>query len=619
MCAITGIYAYSSSAPNPNKRELRAMRDHMAVRGPDGKGEWYSKDQRIIFGHRRLAIIDLSDRAAQPMRSADGCYVITFNGEIYNYRALRQQLEAEGCLFYTQSDTEVLLQLYAREGADMVRRLRGMFALAIWDEKKQSLLLARDAYGIKPLYYSDDGCTLRFASQVKALLAGGGISREPEPAGLAGFYLFGSVPEPWTLYRDVYALPAGHILQVNSQGVQIPKPWFSLSETWRCAEEQRLSAGEAELRKITREALLDSVRLHLVADVPVGAFLSAGVDSSALVGLMKEVGQQDIQTVTLAFDEFKGSRDDEVPLATNVARYYGVHHTVRRVTETEFQQDLPKIMQAMDQPSIDGINTWFVSKAAKELGLKVAISGLGGDELFGGYSSFQELPRWVNQLARLDRIPYACSTLSLAMDILYRTSLRHLKVINDRPKLRGFFRYGTVYPGAYLLRRAIYLPEELATLDNHSMLQQGLEKLNPLQWIESALHPVPHTSFGKVAAMEACLYMRNQLLRDTDWASMAHSLEVRVPLVDVELLRSIAPLMVNQRDFSGKRLLSEAPNPKLPHEVTHRPKTGFSTPIARWLLRSEIWMDRQKTTKWEEIGGLWARTWVGWVAREASP
>ena len=319
MCGIAAIFAYHQAALPVARAELRAIRDQMALRGPDGSGEWLSPDARIGLAHRRLAIIDLSDRAAQPMASADGQLVISFNGEIYNYRELRRELEAAGCLMRTESDTEVLLHLYQREGAAMLTRLRGMFAIALWDSRHQGMLLARDPFGIKPLYYADDGWTLRAASQVKALLTSSAVSRAPEPAGLAGFYLTGSVPEPFTLYQEVRSVPAGCSQWVDASGPQPPQAYFSPAQVWADAGQAARCPDDA-LQATVRAALIDSVAHHLVADVPVGAFLSAGIDSGALVGLMRDAGQNDIQTVTLAFAEFVGSPQDEAPLAAQVAR-----------------------------------------------------------------------------------------------------------------------------------------------------------------------------------------------------------------------------------------------------------------------------------------------------------
>src|SRR5262249_43345147 len=245
-----------------------------AARGPDGFGEWYSQDELVGLGHCRLAILDLSERGAQPMASADGNLVITFNGEIYNYRNLRGGLEARGRRFRTNTDTEVLLHLYDEKGEAMVDDLRGMFAFALWDAGKGALLLARDPYGIKPLYYADDGWTLRFASQVKALLAGGKVSRDPEPAGWVGFCLFGSVPEPFTTYQEIRILPAGATLWVDRIGTHKAKQYFSIANAYCRAEAASSSTNDEDLQHRVRDALVDSVRHHLVADVPVGAFLS---------------------------------------------------------------------------------------------------------------------------------------------------------------------------------------------------------------------------------------------------------------------------------------------------------------------------------------------------------
>ena len=607
MCGIAGIYAYHYAANAVDRAELQRIRDYMAARGPDGFGEWYSEDERVGLGHRRLTIIDLSERGAQPMASADGKIVITFNGEIYNYRQLRTSLEKKGRVFRTQTDTEVLLHLYAEKGEAMVHDLRGMFAFAIWDVDKGALLLARDPYGIKPLYYADDGWTLRFASQVKALLAGQNVSRNPEPAGWVGFCLFGSVPEPFTTYQEIRALPAGSTLWVDRVGTREAKQYFSIADTYCRAETTSSPANDEDQQVGIREALLDSVRHHLVADVPVGAFLSSGIDSGALVGLMRDAGQQDIQTVTLAFEEFRGRAEDEAPIAAEIATQYGTRHTTRVVTEREFQDDLPKILSAMDQPTIDGLNTWFVSKAAHELGLKVAISGLGGDELFGGYPSFRDVPLCVRALAIPALIPGLGDAARRLLTRLGRVS--HVW----SPKTAGLLKYGGSYAGAYLLRRGLFMPWELESVIGAEMARLGLRRLKPLHCIGAVLKPNPRAPFRKVAVLESSLYMRNQLLRDTDWASMAHSLEVRVPLVDVELLRRLAGTTVTH-GFKSKRLLATSPRPPLPSKVIERSKTGFTTPIHGWLQRDK------RIQQWRHVPALavqkcpWARRWAFQVA-----
>jgi asparagine synthase (glutamine-hydrolysing) len=549
-----------------------------------------------------LSILDLSDRASQPMISEDGRLAVVFNGEIYNYPTLRAELEEEGLRFRTTSDTEVLLHLYARHGVGMVHRLRGMFAFAIWDRTRRGLLLARDPYGIKPLYIANDGWTFRFASQVKALLAGGRVSRDPEPAGIVGFHLFGSVPEPFTLYRDVRALPAGHTQWVDAAGAREARPFASLAAILaRGARSPALPAEELSQR--VRTAVLDSVQAHLLADVEVGVFLSAGIDSGALLGLMRDAGRDKACAITLAFEEFGGTVDDETPLAARVAERYQAHHFIRRVSECEFREDLPAILEAMDQPSIDGVNTWFVSKAAKEAGLKVAISGLGGDELLAGYSSFVELPRWRRRFGPFAAVPGVGRLARLAIKaVAPRLALA-------RPKAVGVLEYANSWTGTYLLRRALHLPHELAQIMDPEVAREGLRRLKPLRSLSASLAPDPGSGVARVCALESAHYMRNQLLRDADWAGMAHSVEIRVPLVDIRLLQALAPTLSRLVPGTGKAALANAPTVPLPSEILSRAKTGFGVPTRAWM-DAAAGADRATTGGVHEAKGLVSRRWA---------
>jgi asparagine synthase (glutamine-hydrolysing) len=605
MCGLNGVFAFHPAAPPPAEAELIATRDHMARRGPDGLGAWWSPDRRCGLGHRRLSIIDLSDRALQPMESADGRLVIVFNGEIYNFPELRRELEAEGVCFRTTSDTECLLHLYAREGERMVTRLRGMFALAIWDQARAGLLLARDPYGIKPLYVSSDGRTVRFASQVKALLAGGRISVEPEPAGIAGFHLFGWTPEPFTLYRHIRALPAGCTQWVDASGLAEARPYVSLAAI--LAEAAASPLPQKALEEQVRSAVLDSVRAHLLADVEVGAFLSAGIDSGAVVGLMREAGQGELRAITLAFDEFEGAPEDEAPLAAKTAETYGVRHLIRRVSRQEFLDDMPAMLEAMDQPSMDGVNTWFVAKAAREAGLKVAVSGVGGDELLAGYASFVDVPRWRKRFGPLAAVPGA-GRIGRAMINAMAPGFS-----KARPKALGMLEHAGSFEGAYLLRRGLYLPHELDQVMDPGLAAEGLKRLRPLDYIRTQLQPDPGSDVGRVAALESTLYMRNQLLRDADWAGMAHSLEIRAPLVDIELLRALAPLIPGLTPGAGKAALAVAPRKPLPKAVAGRAKTGFDVPTGQWLASVGSPVSKQ------ESKGLVSRRWARTVLRAAAP
>ncbi len=542
------------------------------------------------------------------MMSGDGRYVVTFNGEIYNYPSLRRELEAEGAIFRTTSDTEALLHLFARNGAAMVHRLRGMYAFAIWDNRARSLFLARDPYGIKPLYTANDGWTFRFASQVKALLAGGGVSRDPEPAGLVGFHLFGSVPEPFTLYRDIRALPAGHSQWVDAAGPREPAAFANLAAI--LADGTRKPAPASELCERVRAGVSDSVRAHLLADVEVGIFLSAGVDSGSLLGLMRDAGQSNARAITLAFEEFAGSQEDEAPLAARVARHYGASHTVRRVGKKEFDDDLPAIFDAMDQPSIDGVNNWFVSKAAKEAGLKVALSGLGGDELLAGYPSFVDVPRWRRRFGPLAAVP----GLGRMARRLARMFAPRLARAN--PKALGLLDHASSWAGAYLLRRGLFLPHELAQIMDADVAREGLCRLQPLKRLSASLKPDPGSDVGRIAVLESTQYMRNQLLRDADWAGMAHGVEIRVPLVDSTLLERLAPVIGQITPGAGKVALAGAPSRPLPQEIVARAKTGFGVPTGAW---AEDTSGASSLPSPGKSKGMTSRRWLQFVFKAAGP
>ncbi|HET8797832.1 MAG TPA: asparagine synthase (glutamine-hydrolyzing) [Thermoanaerobaculia bacterium] len=574
MCGINGIFAYGADAPPVDREELLLTRECMRARGPDAADLWISPDARIGLGHRRLAIIDLSPAGAQPMHR--GALAIVFNGEIYNYRELRARLEGEGRTFTSHSDTEVVLALYDAMGEAMLGELRGMFALALWDGAKRRLLLARDPYGIKPLYYADDGKTIRVASQVKALVAGGQVDKRFEPAAAAGFFLRGTVPEPFTMYRAIRALPAGSFAYVDANGLREPRSYFSIAQTLHDAAHDALHLSERDRVPYVHDAVLESVRYHMVADVPVGAFLSAGIDSTAIVAFARESGASDLQTMTLRFEEYRGRDNDEAPLAALVAREYGVPHAIRELSLADFKAELPRIFAAMDQPTVDGLNSYFISKAARELGLKVALSGAGGDELFGGYTSFRDIPRWMPVTSLLSRVPGLGDAVCRLNTALAKRS-RHVN-----PKMGEILRHGSSYAGAYLVKRGRFLTSELPALLGEEIAREGIERLDLLSLIEKTVTPDPGTPYARVAALESSLYLRNQLLRDMDWASMAHSLEVRVPLVDAHLLRRLAPVLVT-RTGRGKQILASAPHPPLPESVRKRRKTGFTLPIREWL------------------------------------
>jgi asparagine synthase (glutamine-hydrolysing) len=575
MCGIAALYSYDDRGVAAGSAELRAASEWMRCRGPDGSGEWSSSDGRISLSHRRLAIIDLSDAGKQPMQTEGGALVISFNGEIYNYRELRARLESKGYRFRTGTDTEVLLHLYADKGEAMMHELRGMFAFALWDERRKGLLLARDHFGIKPLYYADNGRTIRVASEVKALLAGGFVDTTPDQLAHRAFFVWGHVPEPRTMYRGIRSLPAGSTMWIDRDGVRAPHVYADLAEMMAVSDVERASMDEHERAERLRAAMLDSVKHHLVADVDVGVFLSAGIDSTVLAALAAEAGGR-LRTVTLGFAEYRGTSHDETPMAEAVAKQLGAEHSTIWVTRADFRGALEHLLERMDQPSIDGVNSYFVTRAAKEAGLKVALSGLGGDELFGGYADFVDIPRIT---ALVGRIP-ARNSLGKIM----RKALAPLLAPFASTIYASVIEYGGDYAGAYLLRRAVFLPWEVRQIlgENGETSEHELAIMRELT--DGALTRA--SRHVKVSVLEARWYMRNQLLRDADWASMTHSVEVRVPLVDWALWREVASLGLVS-PYLGKRALSATPKVSLPRAVTERKKTGFTVPVRGWMTDGE--------------------------------
>jgi asparagine synthase (glutamine-hydrolysing) len=373
---------------------------------------------------------------------------------------------------------------------------------------------------------------------------------------------------------------------VEDGRISASRRWCDIADAWRAAP--LVKASDDEARQSVRTALQRSVQAHLVSDVPVAILLSGGIDSGALAGLMSEAGTSELHGITIAFDEFAGRREDEVPVARRVAETYGIHHHVRRVGRDEFISDLPRIVSAMDQPSIDGINTWYASKAAAEIGLKVMVSGVGGDELFQGYSSFRRLPRIVSWWRPLSRLPL---TLDIAR---WAASMQARRTGVER--WRHAADWSRSLASAWFLDRGVFSPEELRDLMDDTA-NEVIRSFDPESWIRDAsgaLADDPRLALGQI---ESTTYLRNQLLRDSDWASMDHSVELRTPLVDWHLLEELRPILRAFAHFPNKSLLAGAPRKPLPREVTQRRKTGFGIPVARWVepgavLDSRAWSRR---------------------------
>lgn len=587
MCGICGVIGGEASSA---EKYVRKMMGALIHRGPDGEGILIRAG--AILGVRRLSIID--PRAGhQPIFNESGDVAVVFNGEIYNFRQLRCDLEISGHRFRTRSDGEVIVHAFEEWGEHCVEHLHGMFALAVWDGRYAApaqlgrVFLARDRLGIKPLYYSVANGVLFFASEVRALLAGGALERRLSRQAIEGYLLFGSVVEPETLIEGVYSLPPGHSLafELGDSIRPEPRPYWNLSAKADHVAECAQSSVSAQTQ--LRALLQTVVRDHLFADVPVGIFLSGGLDSSCIAAL---AAQEDpsMQTFTLSFHE---REFDEGALARNTASHLGTRHHELLLSEGEMQSRLLEAVGALDQPSMDGVNTYFISLAAREAGLKVALSGLGGDELFGGYSTFQTTPYLAKLLALSRRLPAPFGqALSQAFTELSRGVRRGARADRLR-KMAALFSDPEALPHSYFFTRMLFTPEQLDSLLFPSTIA-GDDDCRPSDapsWIGALVQLAECAKLFKgqslVRYFELRHYMRNTLLRDTDAMSMHHSLEIRVPLLDDRILAFVESLpdRLHPRTRTPKPLLSEAAKELLPVEVLRRPKRTFTLPWEHWL------------------------------------
>ena len=551
MCGILGAVA---TAPEdlPDSGAFGRALDRLAHRGPDGHGVFH--DHAAMLGHRRLSIVDLSAAGQQPMVSADERFVIVYNGEVYNHHALREELERDGQALRSRCDTEVLLELYARRGTACLERLRGMFALAVWDRREQELVLARDRLGIKPLYYWAGASQLAFGSELRALGTLPGVPCAPSIEAIHGYLTWGSVPQPHTMLRDVHELPPGSVLRWK-QGKLTTRRWWSLSPAQR-------HATRDEALEVLRPTLREAVRLRCIADVPLGAFLSGGIDSSAIVGLMRAAGHSDLRTLSIVFP---GTRHDEARFAQQSPRRYETSHTELEATDGMVGDLLDAFFDALDQPTIDGLNSFVVSRLARAAGLTVALSGLGGDEVFGGYTSFRRasaLAPW------LERVPQGLRAGAARVG-----SRLHPRLA----KIDAFALPGSVSEQSYRATRGLFSRRQVDALLEASPLRAEPSR-TPYEG------PLPTSPFHAIMGLELGGYMHNQLLRDSDVFGMASAVEIRVPLIDHEVVEVVAATPAELvMAGSHKALLRDALPHPLPPACVERPKMGFTFPFDSWL------------------------------------
>ena len=569
----------------------------MVHRGPDDQG-FLVKDPRaegLALGMRRLSIIDLAG-GHQPVWNEARDIAVVLNGELYNYRELRERLSLAGHRFSTQSDTEVLVHGWEEWGEDLLNELRGMFAFALLDLRKHFatvpvLFLARDPLGIKPLYYAQTDGEFAFASELRALLASGTIKRKLSPDGLTAYLLFGSVSEPMTIVEGVFSLPPGHRLLLHiPERRRCPRsrPWWDPTES-SAARDPRQPRDFASAAARLRTLLEDAIRAHLIADVPVGLFLSSGLDSSALAALAGRA-QRGIHSFTLTFP---GTAYDEGPMARLAARRAGTHHKEVPLQGKEMLARLDEAINALDQPTMNGINTYFVSWAAREVGLKVALSGLGSDELFGGYQTFTH----TKKLGRLELLSqFVPGALRRMTAPLVNRMLTRKGTVDAACKATNAWLAPDALPHPYYFTRLLFPPSELLKLTEphyrKSTVAHDGVSLDPtwLGWLEQtadqarAVEPLAGISW-----LEMRTYMASTLLHDTDSVSMARSLEVRVPFLDTPLVEFVASLPDAARVQPGvsKGLLREALAGLIPAEILEQQKRTFTLPWEEWL-RTEL-------------------------------
>ena len=571
MCGIAGIIQLESKA---SPGSLQRMNEMMVHRGPDALGVCFDTIGKMSIGlaHRRLAILDLSPLGQQPMSTKDQQYRLVFNGEIYNFLELRQELEAEGDHFVSNSDTEVLLAGLSRYGIEFVRRLHGMYAFAFFDRSRGSIYLARDPVGIKPLFYYHGNNSLAFASELRSLVASELFEPVASQASVANYFAYGSIAQPSTILSDASMLDSGSWTEYAITDDQIRE--VGRNRWWAPSKPTRRNVNyAAETRRLVTKA----VHSHLMADVPVGVFLSAGIDSTIIATVAHEKNPN-TRAFTVSFESDVAI--DESEIAMDTAQKIGMEHVLVKISDEEALSSIQDWFNQIDKPSIDGLNTFVISKAVRGQGIKVALSGVGADELFGGYPSFQEVPQ----------LYYWARRAAIVPDFLRRMLARSLtfqKPIQVSQKLQDMFSIQPRLSWLAAMRRRL--------MSQHDLKQLGFQfddlGLSPIGLPPKTMMQLPIESDDAgwtISVVESALYQGNTLLRDADANSMAHSLELRVPFLDQELIdfaHSIPGEIRFPKDGPRKFLLREAFGDVISDVIHKRPKTGFSLPIARWMLK----------------------------------
>ncbi len=604
MCRIAGICDFSKSLGSELEKITILIRDSMAHGGPDDAGIYIHHENGIALGHRRLSIIDTSALGHQPMSNREKNIWITYNGEIYNFLELRKELVGCGFEFKSKTDTEVLIYGYEQWGIEeLLSRLRGMFAFAIYDKRNNAskLILARDRFGIKPLYYYKDKEKFIFASEVRALMKSNLVPDEKSQEAMVRFLQLGSVPAPLTTVKNVYSIPCGQYIEVNKNGLTLKEYW----SVFNCFEKFNKSQDSYETALgNTSELLEESIKMHLISDVPLGVFLSGGIDSSAIVAIASKFKENKLKTLSVVFNEDKYN---EASFAKAVAERYQTDHREILLTSNDFIKEVPNILNAMDEPSVDGVNTYFISKAAKEAGLTVVLSGIGGDEVFLGYKHYKYA---VNLGDKLKALKYLPSPLRKTM---LSTALSGLKLVTGKQLEKLSYLEEPDNLNQYMLFRGLFAKNEILNLTGLSE-----RELNSYGSPFDLNYNFKNKNALKIFnLLDFYHYLQNQILKDADFMSMKHALEIRVPFLDHKLFEGIIPLSAGFKlnNNINKPLLVNAIKGGLPQEIVNRKKMGFTFPFDLWLKENHIKLMEQtldKTTlNTGEIDKIWKRFLAG--------
>jgi len=554
MCGLIAIIKTLPTA-KVKKQEIISIRDSMIDRGRDSHGLYLSKDQKIGLGHRRMSIIDLSKNGNQPMSAlSDRELKIIFNGEIYNYQKLKKKLIIKGYKFKSNTDTEVILNGYIEWGDNVVKFLEGMFAFVIYDEKNKEVFCARDHFGIKPLYIYNHNHEILIASQVKALLKYKDLNKEICSVGKASFYVWGHIMEPYTLFKNIKCIEAGSILKIGFNGKIKKKFFFSPLKLYQ-KKKPKIKINNLN------EIIKNSIHKHQVSDVPLGVFLSSGVDSSVISYFSSKLSTRKIKTITIGFKETNSDIFDETHMAQKIAKSIGTIHKNVSIDFSKQKTEFSKFLKSMDLPTVDGFNTWLACKEAKKTGCKVMLTGLGGDEFFSGYPTLSRANILLNSKTRkLAKL--------LNFDFIINKLTKHVIKGQNKFKYKSIINYSNNIGEVYLLLRSYFLPEQINYLKKENNLDINLKKLikDYKTFIKKLIY-LPRELQVKILEMN--IYMKSRLLKDTDWIGYAHNLELRTPLVDLEVA-SMSKNMNKEDLFNTTK--------HLPKEIIKRKKKGFAIP-----------------------------------------